>query len=130
MLAPWNCRREFFLTGLADVRGSPPDAGVVELVVRRPAVNQREIFAEGVLDVDAGLVGDTWPVRPSRFTPDRSPGSEMQLDVMNARVAALSGQPSREHWALAGDQLYVDFRPQRGQPVPGTLLAIGSAVIK
>ena len=62
-----------------------------------------------MLDVDAGLVGDTWPVRPSRFTPDRSPHPEMQLNVMNARVAALLAGPARDRWALAGDQLYVDL---------------------
>jgi MOSC domain len=115
--------------GLEDVRASPSDRGVVELVVRRPAVGRREILASGVLDVDAGLVGDTWPVRPSRRTPDRSPHPEMQLNVMNARVAALLAGPARERWALAGDQLYVDLDLSEANLPAGTRLAVGSAVI-
>jgi hypothetical protein len=117
-------------TGLAGVRASPSERGVVELVVRRPAVGRREILTEGVLDVDVGLVGDTWPVRPSRRTPDRSPHPEMQLNVMNARVAALVAGPAPERWALAGDQLYVDFDLSEANLPPGTLLAVGSAVIE
>jgi hypothetical protein len=116
--------------GLEDVRASPSDRGVVELVVRRPAVGRREILASGVLDVDAGLVGDTWPVRPSRRTPDRSPHPEMQLNVMNARVAGLLAGPARERWALAGDQLYVDLDLSEANLPAGTRLSIGSAVIE
>ena len=43
--------------GLPDVRRSPKDAGVVELVVRRPAENEREILEQAELDVGVGLVG-------------------------------------------------------------------------
>jgi hypothetical protein len=121
---------ELLAAGLADVRASPSDRGMVELVVRRPARGRREILAEGVLDVDAGLVGDTWPVRPSRHTPDRSPHPGMQLNVMNARVAALVAGPAKERWSLAGDQLYVDLDLSEANLPPGTLLAVGSAVIE
>jgi MOSC domain-containing protein YiiM len=48
---------------------------------------------------------------------------------MNARVAlALAGE--REHWALAGDQLYVDLDISRANLPPGSRIQIGSAVIE
>jgi len=60
--------------GLGDVRESPPDHGTVEMIVRRPAVDERELLAVGALDADAGLVGDTWQVRgSSRLSRPPSP---------------------------------------------------------
>lgn len=115
--------------GLDVVRGSPPDHGTVELIVRRPAVDEREVLAEAELDVEAGLVGDTWPVRGSTSTPDGSPQPDAQLTVMNSRAALLVAQiPDRR--MLAGDQLYVDLDLSPANLPPGTRLALGSAVIE
>src|SRR5687768_15215481 len=103
-----HCDEATLEAGLDGIRASPPDQGRVELIVRRPAVGEREILDVALLDVDEGLLGDTWRVRPSRMTPDGSPHPEMQLNVMNARAAALIAvDPDRV--ALAGDQLYVDL---------------------
>jgi hypothetical protein len=115
--------------GLSDVRDSPSDGGTVELIVRRPAVDEREVLAEATLDVEAGLAGDTWPVRGSTRTADGSPHPDMQLTVMNSRAALLVAQdPDRR--MLAGDQLYVDLDLSPGNLPPGTRLALGSAVIE
>lgn len=115
--------------GLDEIRESPRDNGVVRLIVRRPRPKEREVLEEGVLDLEAGLVGDSWSRRSSSRTPDRSPHPDMQLNVMNARCAALVAQhPDR--WQLAGDQLYVDL-DLSGENLPaGTQLAIGSAIIE
>src|SRR5688500_7513464 len=94
--------------GLDEIRRSPRDAGELKMIVRRPAVGAREELDTGDLDVREGLVGDTWRSRSSRRTADGSAHPEMQLNIMNARVAALVAQhPSR--WALAGDQLFIDL---------------------
>ncbi len=115
--------------GLGDVRDSPSDGGTVELVVRRPVVDEREVLAEAALDVDVGLAGDTWPVRGSKRTADGSPHPDMQLTVMNSRAALLVAQdPGRR--MLAGDQLYVDLDLSPVNLPPGTRLALGSAVIE
>ena len=45
------------------IRAAPRDEGVVELIVRRPAVDEREVVEEAELDVDEGLVGDSWSAR-------------------------------------------------------------------
>ncbi len=115
--------------GLGDVRDSPSDGGTVELIVRRPAVDEREVLAAGMLDVQAGLVGDTWPARGSKRTADGSPHPGMQLTVMNSRAALLVARdPDRR--MLAGDQLYVDLDLSPANLPPGTRLAVGSAVIE
>jgi hypothetical protein len=115
--------------GLSDVRDSPSDGGTVELIVRRPAVGEREALAEAALDVDTGLAGDTWPVRGSKRTADGSSHPDMQLTVMNSRAALLVAQEP-ERRMLAGDQLYADLDLSPANLPPGTRLAIGSAVIE
>jgi len=115
--------------GLGHIRESPADDGTVELVVRRPAVNEREVLAVGHLDVDAGLVGDTWPVRRSSRTADGAAHPDMQLTVINARAALLVAQDP-DRCALAGDQLHVDLDLSPVNLPAGTRLAVGSAVIE
>jgi hypothetical protein len=115
--------------GLDHIRNSPDDHGRVELVVRRPAVDEREELDEGVLDLAEGLVGDTWRVRGSSRTPDGSANPEMQLNVINARLSALVAvDPDRR--ALAGDQLHVDLDLSTSNLPPGTRLSLGTAVIE
>ena len=72
------------MAGADTIREAPRGAGTVELIVRRPAEGEREVLAEGQLDLIVGLVGDTWKDRPSTRTPDRSPHPDMQLNIMNA----------------------------------------------
>ncbi len=108
---------------------SPTDDGTLELIVRRPAVGRRDVLDAGELDLATGLVGDTWNIRSSTRTADRSPHPDMQINVMNSRVIAMiAGERTR--WGLAGDQLYIDFDISEANVPPGTRLAIGSAVIE
>jgi len=115
--------------GLDEVRRSPRDHGRLELIVARPGEDRRLVLTEAVLDLDVGLVGDDWSRRPSSRTPDGSPHLDMQLNVINARFAALVAG-TRERWALAGDQLYLDLDLSEASLAAGTRLAIGSAVIE
>jgi MOSC domain-containing protein YiiM len=106
------------------IRSSPKDAGRVELIVRRPAVDQREVLSEAVLDRDDGLVGDSWRARGSG-----SPHPDRQLTLMNSRVVSLLAGTS-DRWELAGDQLFVDLDLGVENLPPGTMLEIGTAVIE
>lgn len=115
--------------GVDEIRGAPREVGRLELIVRRPAVDEREVLEEGRLDESEGLVGDTWSVRPSNRTDDGGPHPDMQLNVMSSRAAALIAGP-RERWPLAGDQLYVDLDLSDATVPPGTRLRIGSAVVE
>lgn len=115
--------------GLDLIRQSPKDSGVLELIVRRPAVDRREVVEEGELQLDAGLVGDTWPTRPSSRTHDGSPHPDRQITIMNSRtVELISGGEHR--WPLAGDQLYVDLDLSLDNLPFGTQLRIGDAIIE
>lgn len=115
--------------GLDHILSSPSDEGRLELIVRRPARNEREVLDEGVLDLEKGLLGDTWPLRGSSRTADGSPHSDMQLNLMNARVAALVAI-DLDRRALAGDQLYVDFDLSEANLPAGSRVAVGEAVIE
>ena len=75
---------------LDHLRAAPKDNGVVELIVRRPRVDHREVLEHAEVDPVQGLVGDSWCVRPSSKTPDHSPHPDMQINIMNSRVTALS----------------------------------------
>ena len=115
--------------GLDEIRRSPKDEGLLELIVRRPTVGEREVLDEGRLDVAEGLVGDTWSTRGSRRSKDGLAHPDMQLNIMNSRVIALVAQ-ERERWHLAGDQLFMDLDLSAENLPPGTRLAVGSAVIE
>ena len=115
--------------GLDHISQSPPDAGVLELIVRRPAIGVREVLTVGELDVEVGLVGDTWNQRASTRTTTGSPHPNMQLNIMNARTIALIAT-TKERWQLAGDQLFLDLDLTPENLPPWTRLALGSAVIE
>jgi MOSC domain-containing protein YiiM len=114
---------------LDHIRASPVDGGTLELIVRRPAEDEREVLEEGELSLDEGLVGDTWSRRGSRRTEDGGPHPDMQLNIINARVLRhIARDPER--MALAGDQLVVDLDLSDACLPPWTRLAIGDAVIE
>src|SRR5204863_4643245 len=66
--------------GLDHVRQSPGDGGTLELIVRRPAEEEREVLDEATLDLDVGLVGDMWSVRVSKRTGE-GPQPDRQLTL-------------------------------------------------
>lgn len=109
--------------GLAEIRRAPRDAGVIELLARRPREGERDILTEAALDRSDGLVGDRWSL------PDAPRKPTKQLTLMNARVIRLLlGEPHA--WPLAGDQIYVDFDLSEDNVPPGTRLALGETVIE
>jgi MOSC domain-containing protein YiiM len=118
--------------GLDHVRAAPADSGTLELIVRRPAEDGRELIEAGELDRAAGLVGDMWADRGSTSTADGGPNPEAQVTVMSARAAALvAGDPEPgERWAQAGDQLYVDLDLSEANLPPGTRLRVGEAILE
>ncbi len=122
---------EALAAGLDAVRASPADAGTLRLIVRRPAVDERELLDRGELSRADGLVGDTWRSRVSRHAPDDPADADRQLTIMNARaIALIARDDSPGRWAEAGDQLYVDIDLSEENLPPGTRLKLGDAVIE
>ncbi len=112
----------------ADVESAPAE-GRLELIVRRPAPDAREVLPEGRLDLVAGLEGDGWSTRGSGTMTDGSPNPECQITLMNVRVLEAI-EPDRSRWPLAGDQLYVDLDLSEPSLPAGSRLAIGHAVVE
>lgn len=107
--------------GLDEIRRSPRDAGVIEMIVRRPVSGEREVLAAARLEPAGGLVGDRWgAVKPPRGD---------SLTLMNSRVIALLAQDTAR-WPLAGDQLYVDLDLSAANLPPGTRLSVGTAIVE
>lgn len=115
--------------GLPQIRAAPRDQGRLELIVRRPHEEAREIIAEGTLDQNVGLVGDTWRERTAASDPADPGERDTQLTIMSSRAAELVAQ-SKSRWPLAGDQLYVDLDLSAANLPAGTRLAIGSAIVE
>jgi hypothetical protein len=107
--------------GLNEIRRSPQNEGLIELIVRRPIKGQREVIGEGQLTLDDGLAGDCWK--------HHDPHPEMQINIMNSRAIALIAC-EKDRWALAGDQLYIDMDLSESNLPPGTRLELGSAVLE
>ncbi len=116
--------------GVADRGASPCRVGTVELIVRRPAVDERELLDRAELVVGAGLVGDNYLERGNDHTDDHRAHPEAQLNIMNSRCIDVIAGANRSRWALAGDQFFVDLDLSVENLPVGTRLEIGSAIIE
>ena len=122
--------REQLDAGVAHLGVSPADQGTVDLVLRRPALGEREILAQAELRIGVGVVGDNYLARGSKVTPDGSAHPEAQLNIMNSRAIDLVAAGDRDRWPLAGDQFFVDLDLSVDNLPVGTRLRIGTAVIE
>jgi hypothetical protein len=113
---------------LTEVLAAPAASGAVDLIVCRPAKGERALLTGGLLDLELGLVGDSWSTRPGR-TPGRRPDPAKQVTVISSRLSALlSPDPARR--ALTGDQLHLDLDLSVDNLPAGSRLAVGNAVLE
>ncbi len=115
--------------GLNEIRNSPKDQSVLDLIVSRPEEDAREVMELADLNVEVGLVGDTWQDRPSIRSGDGKAHPDMQITMMNSRVATQVAQ-TKDRWPLAGDQLFVDLDLSKANVPPGTRMSVGSAILE
>ena len=108
--------------GLDHIAASPADRGTVEMIVRRPSVDERETICSAQVEPGHGLVGDSWGSRPH-------PSPHAELTLMNSRCIALLANDV-DRWPLAGDQLYVDLDLSVVNLPAGSRLRVGSALIE
>ena len=99
------------------------------MIVRRPAIGERETLEVGELNLIEGLVGDNWKHRGSSRTEDGTAHPEMQLNLMNSRAANLVAS-GVERWPPPGAQLFVDLDLRHDNLPARTRLRLGSAVIE
>ena len=113
---------------LDHLRAAPAEVGTLTLVVRRPEPTARELLAEGLLDPEAGLVGDGWLERATSRGIADGRHLDAQVTVMSARMVALLADTDEER-AQAGDQLYVDLDLSHDNLPAGSRIAIGDDVV-
>lgn len=114
---------------LPRIREAPADSGTIELIVRRPAEDAREVLDEAEINDAEGIAGDTWNQRGSPTSPDGGPHPDAQITIMSARAAAAVIGPV-ERWPLAGDQIYADLDISHETLAAGTRLSIGEAIVE
>ena len=114
---------EAFVDGIL---AAPKDSGPIEMIVRRPAENERQVLDSATLSTEHGLEGDDWV---NRVDDNGDPHMAAQLTLMNARVADAVAV-TRERWPLAGDQVFVDMDISVTNLPPGVRVRLGSAVIE
>lgn len=116
------------LTHVDHLRAAPSEAGTLDLVVRRPAVGERQVLEEGALDLELGLIGDNWLDRATSHAIASGRHLEAQLNVMSWRMVSFLA-PTVETRALAGDQLFLDLDLSVANLPTGTRLAIGEEAV-
>ncbi|WP_419553484.1 MOSC domain-containing protein [Candidatus Poriferisodalis sp.] len=114
---------------LPHIREAPSGAGTIQLIVRRPGEDAREVLSEARINADEGIEGDTWNQRGTSLSADGGPHPNMQITIMNSRVAAAIIGPI-ERWPLAGDQIYADLDISHEALPAGTQLSVGDAVLE
>lgn len=108
--------------GMAAVEPSPTTAGTVEMIVVRARPNERATPTEVAVTTTGGLSGDRWSKRSDRYP-------ESQVSLINSGVIDLIAG-TRDRWALAGDNLVVDFDIGEENLPIGTRFSVGSAILE
>lgn len=116
--------------GSESLRAAPRESGTVELIVIRPAKNERQLVDVAQFSPEGGVHGDNWAVTCWMTLPDGRSDPAVQLTLMSTRLARLVMGENKAHWALAGDQLYVDLDLSEDNLPPGQRLQVGGAVLE
>lgn len=114
---------------LPHLRAAPAEIGRLDLVVRRPAVDERDVLDEGTLSKDGGLEGDNWLDRATSRAIEAGRHLDAQINVTSARMASFLAFGDIERQSLAGDQLHLDLDISHENLPTGTRIAIGEDAV-
>ena len=114
---------------LPHIREAPGSTGTIELIVRRPDEDAREVLDVAEINDAEGVAGDTWNQRGSPSSPDGGPHPDAQITIMSARAAAAVIGPVKR-WPLAGDQIYADLDISHETLPAGAQLRLGDAILE
>ncbi len=114
---------------LPHIREAPGSTGTIELIVRRPGEDAREVLDVAEINDAEGVAGDTWNQRGSPSSADGGLHPDAQITIMSARAAAAVIGPV-ERWPLAGDQIYADLDISHETLPAGAQLSLGDAILE
>ncbi|WP_309667470.1 MOSC domain-containing protein [Tabrizicola sp.] len=114
---------------LPEVLAAPRTNGPVRLLCARPKPNQRNFPDRLTLTRAICVVGDFEASRPWLVLEDGSPDPRNQVSIMSSRVLDLvwRDRNPRNH---PGDNIAVDLDLSHGNLPTGTLLQVGTAVLR
>ena len=111
--------------GLPKVLAAPQAEGRLEVIVVRPAVNERSTPSSVLLTPERGIEGDHWL---TDVPPNGTPDVDSQVSLMNARfLRQVAGD--EDAVCFAGDNLIVDLDLSEQNLPAGARLMIGDAVV-
>ncbi len=114
--------------GLAEVLASPADAGRLEAIFVRPAMNERRALATVRQTPERGIDGDRWVDDSFCKLEDGRSDPRCQVSLMNVRfLRQIAGDA--DAMCLAGDNLIVDLDLGEANLPTGSRLAIGGQVV-
>ncbi len=122
--------RDLLDAAVESIRQSPAVEGRIELIVRRPAIGDREVVDQAMLTVADGLLGDNWRDRWSGAEKELQRHKDMQINLMNSRAIDVIAGGDQSLWPLAGDQLFVDFDLSIANLPAGTKIRVGEAILQ
>lgn len=126
---PEHLTTEQLHEGIPHIEASPNDNGVLKAIVVRPKTDERSELAFCELSPEGGVHGDNWALGCWKSLPDGSPHPDVQVAIANSRaIDLIAGDQGR--WALAGDNLFVDFDLSNENLTAGQQLAIGDVVLE
>lgn len=114
---------------LPAILAAPRDAGVVRMLCARPRPNARIFPDRLTLTRAAGVAGDFEMRRPWLTLPDGSPDPRIQVSIMPWQVLQLVWRDC-DRVAHPGDNIAVDMNLTAENLPEGTLLAIGTAMLR
>jgi MOSC domain-containing protein YiiM len=115
--------------GLPEILQSPKDNGLVEAITVRPVSEERRVVQSTRMTLAGGVEGDHWANGCWKSTEDGKPHPDVQICIMNSRcINHIAG--SRENWAPAGDNLFVDMDISPDNMPPGTRVSLGSVILE
>lgn len=115
--------------GLEDIKNSPPDNGMLYMIVVRPTKRERSVPWFSKLSPAFGVEGDHWSQGSWKTLADGSPDPTVQVTIMNSRCLNLIAT-EKERWPLAGDNLIVDMDISTSNLKTGQKVSIGSAILE
>ena len=117
------------MTALPEVLAAPKDAAEVLQLCFRPAFNQREFPEQLTLTRSEGVPGERFTSAPWLKLPDGSGDPRIQVSILPRRVMDLVWR-DRDATPHPGDTIIADLDTSEANLPVGTLLSIGSAVIR
>ena len=109
----------------AEALDAPKDAGIIDMLVVRRAVDAREIRQEVYLSPETGVEGDRW-----QLASQKDPDHLAQIAVINTQFLKQIAGNDRDRMAQAGDNIVVDMDLSEANLPIGSRLRAGEVLFE